>query len=893
MKLPLDSVLSLAALCALAFSGESSAYDADTHALVTAIAYDSSSLNPLVDSSVITRLGLDRLGASAPFVPYWSPYADGLSFYFDNAPQSDPTVPPSTDFGRYASGYESCVVKHLIDRGLIPRPGPMVDASGSIKEVVENWILRGDIREDDVLRSDLDDDPCQDSPPDEDPWGGGDFRRVLSHFYDPIHNIPLTPEGVACEAIPLDLHGTCNRSTDWALGEVNAIGGNGNNHRQVDTGRRNHFSYFDARENYWLALTGERGKAAGVYGGNARSLDSVERLYRWATMFRALGDTIHLLQDGAQPQHVRNDRHNPQLIGLERPAFEHYTNARVTASVDDLNPYVRGFYDPPAAILPPPIDLSNPYPKVSFTKPIRFFTSRLPSDDASVLPDNRYGIMDYANRGFFTAGTLPGNNTFAKPDSNIDESHGYYPTTLPCIMSSLITNRLLVQCKHLTHAVPDSLFPAYQDKFPASFDAPPLLSESTLGNLAGSFGAPAFPQYALGLEELQTIGNLNLPRAVSYSRSLLDFFFRGRLTITAPSDGVIAILNHGVAHSVDSDGIPRVASDSSKVFGFERVRVRVSNTTPAIDESGSGRHVVQSTGAPGSQLVAVARYHRNPCYTPTLSGERGIDYQDATHSPPDCGSSRTPYQEISVSFPVVPAMGEIDGSSPMLEEFDFSADPIPINATDLFIQIVYKGQLGDEDDGIAVGMLDVSEPTYLSVYNLDYYQAADYTWLPWSDANGSLDIENWRVCFADDVNSYVAFETSPGEYFLQGSMFRLAVVTDNQVHKWNVHGDYVNPLLVDMAAIGSFNWMQWFGAVRQAGDEKGTIYLPAKLQNIRGFNLGDEPQSMVTQLSYGSVPFPPNLPNMWSQIGILAAAANGMASAEFGETPLFGTLSCN
>jgi hypothetical protein len=42
---------------------------------------------------------------------------------------------------------------------------------------------------------------------------------------------------------------------------------------------------------------------------------------------------------------------------------------------------------------------------------------------------------------------------------------------------------------------------------------------------------------------------------------------------------------------------------------------------------------------------------------------------------------------------------------------------IPMDATDLYLQVVYGGILGDESDGIAVGTADLAEPTYLTVMN--------------------------------------------------------------------------------------------------------------------------------------------------------------------------------
>jgi hypothetical protein len=79
---------------------------------------------------------------------------------------------------------------------------------------------------------------------------------------------------------------------------------------------------------------------------------------------------------------------------------------------------------------------------------------------------------------------------------------------------------------------------------------------------------------------------------------------------------------------------------------------------------------------------------------------------------------------------------DVNGTTPILATFDFSADPIPVNATDLFVQMVYRGNMGDtvgsvpmiEPDAIAVGTVDVSEPTDVFVLDGTDYFLDGHTW---------------------------------------------------------------------------------------------------------------------------------------------------------------------
>ena len=56
-----------------------------------------------------------------------------------------------------------------------------------------------------------------------------------------------------------------------------------------------------------------------------------------------------------------------------------------------------------------------------------------------------------------------------------------------------------------------------------------------------------------------------------------------------------------------------------------------------------------------------------------------------------------------------------------LIEFEFGDSPIPFDMTDVVLQVVYRGELGSEADAVAVGTIDMSEPTYFA-----YHNASDY-----------------------------------------------------------------------------------------------------------------------------------------------------------------------
>ena len=173
-----------------------------------------------------------------------------------------------------------------------------------------------------------------------------------------------------------------------------------------------------------------------------------------------------------------------------------------------------------------------------------------------------------------------------------------------------------------------------------------------------------------------------IQRAVSYSAGFLNYFFRGKFEVMAPASGPYAVVDHSLNQ------------------GFTQLRVRVRNT--------SGEAL-----APG-QLRAIANFHRNGCYTPDLRGEFTI--QNGVLIPPQCPPGVGPRSpEAHLRMTPEETHGFAAGETKEMT-FHF-ADPIPLNATDLKLTILYRGMVGEEVDGFALGAVDLSEPTYYTIMN--------------------------------------------------------------------------------------------------------------------------------------------------------------------------------
>ena len=237
-----------------------------------------------------------------------------------------------------------------------------------------------------------------------------------------------------------------------------------------------------------------------------------------------------------------------------------------------------------------------------------------------------------------------------------------------------------------------------------------------------------------------------LPRAVGYSSALLDYFFRGTIELSLPGQGVYAI----------------AAPDGT----FNEIHVNAKNSTTTGEEMSNGE----------IQLV--------------------VKYDLALSDP----FKSVPVDVAPTTCIVVPeknGVTTISKTTPIELIFDLSTNPIPLWATDVYIQVIYKGRLGNEIDSVAVGFKDISEPTPidiannmdLSCINGNYMIAGSDEAISASDTNndGTAD---WDVFPHGLTNVYLAFNgdaASPTNYIAKfasippGNYGRVFVLADYTV----------------------------------------------------------------------------------------------------------------
>ena len=411
----------------------------------------------------------------------------------------------------------------------------------------------------------------------------------------------------------------------------------------------------------------------------------------------------------AQPQHTRNDPHagsddysQPAGPAGHASFYENYIEQRATQlPISDST----GNSTTPAALV-----YDNGYPIPRFNDYVSYFSTR--NVDTSVA--SRKGMADYSNRGFFTIGKNLGQGDYDLPPNNIAD--GFYTPQYQTVSSDGTTVRLWkgsvtdAQTNTTVTDVPLTAYGAWSD----------ALQEKTSGSA-----------YTLVRANYDAMADLLIPRAVAYSAGLIDYFFRGRMEITLPSEGVYSIVDHAVVNGIDE--------------GFTKVKLKLRNSTPPILD-GQGSHEQAMTDG---KLYAVAKYRRNPCYQPDLSGEHtanGAIINGCSASP-----NPTAYEEVAVSAAI--DVQSVNTTDPQPFSFDFTDEPIPLNATDLYLQVVFRGQIGSEADAVAVVTKDISEPTYYDISNsTDYMLDENYAYV----INPSPTVINSIGLAFNDSYSFVA-----------------------------------------------------------------------------------------------------------------------------------------
>lgn len=566
------------------------------------------------------------------------------------------------------------------------------------------------------------------------------FFRYKNHFYDPVFKRGLS-------------HGIHNglKSPDWGLEDTYQYGGQD-------------YSWRDARQYFYDGLTTV---------DNPVDYTQTKREHYLARTFYTLGHIVHLIHDMAQPQHTRNDAHGGLPSTGDKSHYEEYTKDKQSKE--------------------PGLQYSG-YQAVEYKTPRRFWET-----------DNEGGLANYSNRGFVTYATNF-DNVYSYSSPSIDEARSKLkiepanallaskklsipseclPPYEPCVMAFFGTT---VVDKYNHEATKEnertstySIFSQHLTKHNKTITrTDPDTGQTYVYNSV----------FSLNRFNYDEAHKLLIPRATAYSAGLIDYFFRGKFEVAPPDEGVYSVIDHSRVNKKDTDG-------------FTLVKLKLKNVTPDINDNG-----VVPQDMTNGKLLAVVKFRRNICYEPDLSGEFNEKTSPNWSTWNGCAlnSYRTTDVEIVksdeiTSFNLPSAVNNPDAEwLPISFKFQES---IPINATDVKFQVVYRGQLGSEMDAVVVTTIDMKEPTYTGYFNLSDYNMVDGSYYtqdeiladPYLKERAGVDaLPSYTV---NNVKLYINSDKPIAEVptIPVGQYVRIAFLTDkntipalSRYTKWTFHG---------------------------------------------------------------------------------------------------------
>jgi hypothetical protein len=353
-----------------------------------------------------------------------------------------------------------------------------------------------------------------------------DGGPVTGRFYNHFHN-PLRP---------------------WSEAGLHAIRHNSSSvHWMQDQGAGENWTWKDARQFYLRALTEPSASA---------------REQAAADLFRTLGQIMHLVVDASVPEHTRADPHPfgtiARLFGRQAGNYEYWVSHQ-QESLGEAGFVARylsmpiGFDGSILQMPPPPGEHVAPVPIARLVD-----TDTYTGSDPNLTLSPAIGIAEFANANFFSENTLSGQFPFPRRDS-------------------LVPNpRMSPKSSHVRAYLAK---PSGQGQ-PTSVALAECASERVVARWIVNL-RPPYPCVDEAVWE-ETASHM-LPRAVGYARGVLDYFFRGALTIASGTRNGIA-----AAGFINDSGETMEGTFEVYVDGPSEHRQRVQLSNGSLTTLGPG-----------------------------------------------------------------------------------------------------------------------------------------------------------------------------------------------------------------------------------------------------------------------------------------------------------------
>jgi len=513
--------------------------------------------------------------------------------------------------------------------------------------------------------------------------------RPIQHFYNAVDDKGITVLGHTYTASP-----------DYILEDKEQIAGQ-------------YYSYDDAKRYYYDAMTDIRDGS---------------RFADYATMFQSLGHVIHHIQDMAQPEHARVDYH------YTKGEKERIEDLDVGLSLQDPSLY-EFLVNSLGKDLP-----YGEYPSVMLPTPRDYWK------------DNGMGLAEYTNRNFVTKDTNfdSGVNKYF-PNPVFDGTKVYVENAADVMKTDIFTAESAKESLPAQCTDSDPCYMAFAPNY-AAIDKYSLYGTTVdmrmttlsmfdqflkISNKKVYYTDPITSDtyeytdlFSLNRFNYATRLSMLISRAAGYSSGLLNYFFRGKFQISLPDEGVYSIVDHASTNTANSSG-------------FTKIKLKVKNITSPIKVPEASVGGITYNDVPqdmtNGEFVLVGRYKLNNCYNPDMEGEFEVGSETTSNG---CNSDEySSTENYGVKSNVVSGIDLIAGGDAKDMTFTFPT-PIPINAVDLHLQLVFRGKLGEEIDSVAANDVNISEPTYFTISNSTDYMFVNGNPYTYDEITNDSDLYN-------------------------------------------------------------------------------------------------------------------------------------------------------
>jgi hypothetical protein len=567
------------------------------------------------------------------------------------------------------------------------------------------------------------------------------IARNNNHFHNPLGGLweySGLNASISLPFPPYRLNYTGQSSILWAQ-----------NPNQDPGGR---WSWYDARGYFYTALTGLD------WNGYLIAPTQSDKNRYYANTFRALGQLMHLIQDSSVPAHGRNEIHTlyhyekwlEKIRNVDKDTFDKFLETPIS-------------FDPSLLNLVP-FSSSAPIPIANIVD-----TDKYGGSNPEITATLAIGLAEYANANFFGESTIF-SNAFpypARTSVDIEDREVPDPRGLkPFVMRPYYIKKRDGDANYRLATV-GFLYRYIKDYYPMyTYLDKPALDGSVYKDYAEKL-LPRAVGYSAGLLEYFFRGRIEITlKDISRTRVTLNvknttdrneempyglilLVVKYRISsggefnyLVAPELNNIQSISRNpgteLAFDLSPRAIPENAMDvnlqvvytgklgreAGGVWNGEEytgiaIGLKSINLDIAITLPSKGVYAQTENRDEGFKKVILNAQNTSPVGEEMTDGsvELVVKYRLSLEDPFQTYPVPTTWEYSYIVVPELNGIRSIPRTNPIQLEFDLSSTPIPIHATDIYLQVVYRGRLGNEEGAVAVGLKDISEPTPIDIYN--------------------------------------------------------------------------------------------------------------------------------------------------------------------------------